>query len=397
VQANRRGIVTPIVVALISLAGLVASVDLLDVFFEVRQGEATGDSFCTLSDALDCEKVAASEYSVFLGVPYALWGIGLYGLLLLGAVVRLIRRDEGAFRWDAVFFWLPFVVLLDDVYLVYLQFTCIGSVCIVCVVTYGLNLLLVLALLLERRFGLVGLAREARADLVWLFSGVRAYVSAGAVVAGLVAVGWFWAHPMGGLQLSPSTTDRPSQPGTEPVRGPLGAPVTVLGITDFQCPYCGRAAQAVEHVLEKYGDRIRFEHIDYPLDQACNPYIPKPFHRLACYAAYASRCAARQGKYWHYHHLLFDHQKELDDRVVLDLAGKAGLDLPAFKACLSDPEGSLKRSVAADIERARQYKIQGTPTFVVNGKVMPGYLSAEKWDAVLAPLLGDPAPVPVPK
>lgn len=394
-QAPRRGILTPILVALISLAGLAASVYLLDVFFEVRLGEATGDSFCTLSDALDCEKVAASEYSVFLGVPYALWGILLYGLLLAGAIVRLVRRVEGAFRWDAVFLWLPFVVLLDDVYLVYLQLTCIGAMCIVCIGTYALNLLLVLLVLVERRFDVRGLAREAAADLSWLFSGLRALLSVVVLAAGLAAVGWFWAHPMGGLSIVPANSNHASQQGNEPVRGPADAPVTVIGITDFQCPYCGRAAQAIEQVLAKYEGRVRFEHVDYPLDQACNPYIPKPFHRLACYAAYASRCAARQGQYWHYHHLLFEHQKELDDRVILDLASQVGLDLPAFKSCLSDPDGSLKRSVAADIERARQYQIQGTPTFVVNGKVMAGYLSPEKWDQVLGGLLGSsPSPAP---
>jgi len=394
VQAPRRGILTPTLVALISLAGLAASVYLLDVFFEVRLGEATGESFCTLSDALDCEKVAASEYSVFLGVPYALWGILLYGLLLVGAIVRLVRRVEGAFRWDAVFLWLPFVVLLDDVYLVYLQLTCIGAMCIVCLGTYALNLLLVLLVLAERRFDVRDLAREALTDLAWLFSGLRAVASVVVLAAGLAAVGWFWAHPMGSLRLVTENQNHAGQQGSEPVRGPAGAPVTVIGITDFQCPYCGRAAQAIEQVLAKYGDRVRFEHVDYPLDQACNPYIPKPFHRLACYAAYASRCAARQGRYWHYHHLLFEHQKELDDRVILDLAQQVGLDLPAFKACLSDPDGSLKRSVAADIERARQYQIQGTPTFVVNGKVMAGYLSPEKWDEILGGLLGAVPPSP---
>ena len=387
-QAPRRGIVTPTLVAVFALAGLAASLYLLDVFFEVRLGEATGDSFCTLSDALDCERVAASEFSLFLGVPYAVWGILLYAVLLSGAVWRLLRRVEGAFRWDAVFFFAPFVVLVDDVYLVYVQLTCIGSMCIVCLGTYALNLAIAAVMLVERRFDLRGLAGEAVADLRFLFSGARAVASIVVLAGGLIAVGWFWGHPMGAVTLVRANGEGHGSAGSDPVRGAKDATVQIIGITDFQCPYCGRAAQAVEQVLEKYGDRVRFEHVDYPLDQACNPYIPKPFHRLACYAAYASRCAGRQGKYWHYHHLLFEHQKELDDRVILDLGQKAGLDEAAFKACLSDPDGSLKRSVAADIERARQYQIQGTPTFVVNGKVMAGYVSPEKWDEILAGLLG---------
>lgn len=387
-QAPRRGIVTPVLVAVFALAGLAASIYLLDVFFEVRLGDATGDSFCTLSDALDCERVAASEYSAFLGIPYALWGIGLYALLLAGALVRIVRRVEGAFSWDAVFFWAPFVVLVDDVYLVYVQLTCIGSMCIVCLGTYALNLALVLTLLVERRGDVRALAREAWADVRFLFSGWRTLISAVVLVAGLAAVGWFWGHPLGAVSLVRGHGAGRATEGAEPVRGPKDAPVQILGITDFQCPYCARAAQAVEQTLEKYGDRVRFEHVDYPLDQSCNPYIPKPFHRLACYAAYASRCAARQGQYWHYHHLLFEHQKGLDDAGILDLAAQVGLDLAAFKACLSDPDGSLKRSVAADIERARQYQIQGTPTFVINGTVRAGYLSPEKWDELIGAALG---------
>jgi len=43
-------------------------------------------SFCVINSVFNCQTVAESEYAVFIGVPVAIWGIGFYGLLLLGTL-----------------------------------------------------------------------------------------------------------------------------------------------------------------------------------------------------------------------------------------------------------------------------------------------------------------------
>jgi protein-disulfide isomerase/uncharacterized membrane protein len=381
--ARTPGRAVPILIILVSLVGLAASVYLLDVFFQVRLGEASGDHLCSISETVNCEKVAESKYSVFAGIPLAGWGVGLYLALMLAAGMRLFRR-QGAFSWDAVLFWLPLVVFVDDVYLAWLQFSCIHSICIVCFLTYALNLLVVLAQLSERRWALGALAREAWADVRWLFgSGARAALSGAGLLALGGTVAWFSLHPMGEVQL-PAVAAEASGNGREPVRGPQDAPVKVMGITDFLCPYCARAAVAVEEVLARHPDAVRFEHLDYPLDNECNPNVPKAFHKNACLASYASRCAGRQGRYWPYHQLLFQNQHELGRDSLLELARRLGLDTGAFQECLADPDGSLKAAVQADIQRAVGYGLRGTPTFIVNGAKLEGFIPAEKWEEILS-------------
>ena len=381
---TRRGIITPIVLLLLSVVGLGVSLYLLDVYLEVKSGAATGDRVCTLSESVNCEAVAASDYSIFLGLPLAVWGILFYSFMIFATTAQAATRDRGRFSWDAAIFWPTLIVFIDDLYLGYLQFSCIHSICIFCFITYGINLAMLLLLGASRGFRVDALFGEALSDVRWFFeSSKRAVPSVIVAAAALGVVGWFWAHPVGGVELT-APSHHAHVSSSEPVMGPKDAPIQVLGITDFQCPYCAKAAEVASLVMKKYADRLRFEHVDYPLDQACNVHIPKPFHRQACQASFASRCAGRQDQYWPYHHLLFGNQRRLSDEVFRELAEELKLDLAAFDACMKDADGSLDKAIKADIERARGFKIRGTPTFIVNGRMMAGFIPMEKWDAVIA-------------
>jgi thiol-disulfide isomerase/thioredoxin len=83
-------------------------------------------------------------------------------------------------------------------------------------------------------------------------------------------------------------------PSGAPATGPKDAPVTIVEFTDYQCPYCHRAQDVVEQILEEYSGRVRFVHLDYPLD----------FHSGAVPAARAARCAGEQGRFWDFHRSL---------------------------------------------------------------------------------------------
>src|SRR2546426_4689725 len=85
------------------------------------------------------------------------------------------------------------------------------------------------------------------------------------------------------------------------VVGPPSAPVRIVVFTDFECPYCFEAEQALSHTREKYGDRVALYYLNYPL----------PNHVYARSAAVAAMCAASQGRYAAYHDYLFAHQRDL--------------------------------------------------------------------------------------
>ena len=120
--------------------------------------------------------------------------------------------------------------------------------------------------------------------------------------------------------------------------------------------------------------RLVFRH--YPLDEECNPTLPKQVHAASCLASSAAECAGEQGKFWEYADLLFADQKEYT-RPDLDMyAGAVSLDMDRFRACLN--EGRTKDLVRQDLDEAQRIGIKATPTLVINGRLVEGLPSPER-------------------
>lgn len=143
--------------------------------------------------------------------------------------------------------------------------------------------------------------------------------------------------------------------GTDAVFGPADAKVTVVEFSDFQCPYCTRAAEVTNQIKEKY-DNVRFVFRQFPLS----------FHKEAHLAAQAALAAGAQGKFWEYHDLLFENQKSLDRASLEKYAEQLGLDMAQFKKALD--EGTYKDDVDADIALGTKVAVSGTPTMFINGE-----------------------------
>lgn len=149
---------------------------------------------------------------------------------------------------------------------------------------------------------------------------------------------------------------------TDPVLGDPNAPVTIIEISDFQCPYCANfEAQTFDQLKEEYIDtgQVKLVYRDLPLVQIGHRNAPK--------AAEAAQCALDQGKFWEYHRRLFDKQdswSEEQDPTTLfkEYANDLGLD-ESFSACLDD--GQMRERVNADTRAAQQAGVSGTPTFFI--------------------------------
>jgi len=143
--------------------------------------------------------------------------------------------------------------------------------------------------------------------------------------------------------------------GTSAVFGDADAKVTVVEFSDFQCPYCSRAAGVTTQIKAKYPNDVRFVFRQFPLS----------FHKHAHLAAEAALAAAAEGKFWQYHDLLFKNQKALTRADLEKYAKEAGLDEAAFKKALDD--GTYKKVVDDEIALGNQVAVRGTPTMFVNG------------------------------
>jgi protein-disulfide isomerase len=148
----------------------------------------------------------------------------------------------------------------------------------------------------------------------------------------------------------------PVDPERDHLRGPEGAPVTLVEYGDFECPYCGQAESVIRELLRDSGD-IRYVWRHLPLNDV---------HPHTELAAEAAEAAAAQDKFWEMHDVLLEHQDALTPSDLIGYAGELGLDADRFTEDLEKHAGAAR--VAEDVDGADLSNVSGTPTFFINGR-----------------------------
>lgn len=147
------------------------------------------------------------------------------------------------------------------------------------------------------------------------------------------------------------------------VTGPADAKKTLVEFFDYDCPYCRASLPAMEKYYEAHKDDTRFSFIEFPIQQLHGPG--------AVLAARASLAARRQPEHWiAYHFRMLGEQDALTEEMILADAAKAGLDVAKLKADMKDP--AIEKALNESIALAHKSGIDGTPTFIMNGKLQPG-------------------------
>jgi predicted DsbA family dithiol-disulfide isomerase len=149
-----------------------------------------------------------------------------------------------------------------------------------------------------------------------------------------------------------------------PMRGPANAPVKIVEYGDFECPYCQKAQSALDKVTAEYKDKVALVYKDWPLEN----------HANAEKAAEAAHCAGAQGKYWQYHDLLYS-TKQVTLPELKQHAVALGLDAAAFNKCLDS--GEKAGLVKAQLAEGQGLKLEGTPSFFINGRFFVGVFTEE--------------------
>ncbi len=188
--------------------------------------------------------------------------------------------------------------------------------------------------------------------------------------------------PAAGTPGAPPTPSGPARPqisnevykvaiGDAPTHGGRAPKVTIVEFSEFQCPFCGRAAPSIKQLLDTYKDDV----------QVAFKHLPLPFHDNAMNAALASEAAHQQGKFWEMHDKMFANQQALTRPSLEQYAQELGLDMAKFKAAFDDPK--LKDRIEQDKKQAGQFGATGTPTFFVNGRKMVGAQPYEAFKAAV--------------
>jgi len=143
------------------------------------------------------------------------------------------------------------------------------------------------------------------------------------------------------------------------------AAVSVVEYGDLQCPSCKSALTLVtEPMIAQYGSQIAFEFRQFPLAS---------IHPFAMEAAEASECAADQGKFWDFLDLNYENQEQLSSSAIENWGEQIGLDMDLFNRCRSS---NIKRKVIqAEYDAGTKLGVRGTPTYFVNGVVVPATIA----------------------
>lgn len=97
---------------------------------------------CDIVGLGDCNKVAESEYSNFLGIPLALYGVAFYTLLFVFSALLVVVRTRPVYLSLVTFATLGF---LASLYFMGLQLFIIKSVCVYCLTSAILSTLIFVA------------------------------------------------------------------------------------------------------------------------------------------------------------------------------------------------------------------------------------------------------------
>lgn len=173
--------------------------------------------------------------------------------------------------------------------------------------------------------------------------------------------------------------DKPRRPsynvevGNAPFAGGAKAKVEVVEFSDFQCPFCARAADILKQIKKKYGNKVKISFKQFPL----------PFHSQAKGAAVAALCANEQSSklFWKMHDAMFADQSKLAVDGLKATAKNIGVDTKKFNECL-DSNKYLKQ-VDADMEQGKKVGVKSTPTFYVNGQQVTGAQPIEVFSEII--------------
>ncbi len=322
-----------------------------------------------------------------LDLPVALLGLAFYVVFLVLVALDHRQRKSPHSEASATSRLMLALSVLSVVYsAVLLGYSLsVGSLCKFCVVLYVVNTGLLVVTLRS-----LGEPLRTFISTVWSAVFSKPAVVAAIVMATVSASGYL-LYRSAVMEARAATEARMRSGAAQavesdrPIKGKVDAKIQLVEFADFECPHCKIAFITLSEIAKDRPEvSVQFKH--FPLDQACNPLIDRPFHDRACELAVLSECAHRQGAFWEAAELMFDAGSTSREDLVARIGEVApNVDRAELSRCASSPEPLA--SVRADIDKGIALKIRGTPTVFLNGVQVGGAVPRPELDKLIDELL----------
>ncbi len=333
-------------------------------------------SFCAISNAINCDTVSQSPYSVFI-IPIPIWAVIGYTLFLLLLPFAWQQKGRDGRIWS-LFILIALAYTGISIALAAVSAYMISSYCILCILIYCVNLFLLwYAWLIRRRFASGRFIRNLLGDLRFFRQQKRIFLPGSAIFSVAVILVIVMMPPYWRLSSEPLSREMAYGLTAEghPWFGAQNPEIEIEMYSDYQCFQCKKMHVYLRKLIAGQQQKIRVIHRHYPMDHEVNYIVKEPFHigsgKMALIAIYA----ASKGKFWEMNDLLFEiggRQKQIDLNRV---AQKTGLVTADLVRALKDPV--FRNKLSHDVWQGMKLRILGTPSFVINGNIYAGNIPAD--------------------
>ncbi len=360
-----------------AVAGLVAIGLAASIYLSISHFRVYTDigykSFCAVSRSINCDTVSQSPYSIFLGLPVSMWGIIGYTFYLLFLPFAWRTDAEKKKIWPLLFL-VSLVYCIYSLILALISTYFVRSYCLMCILSYAVNFsLLFYTWLIRRRFSNESFYDGLKRDIDFLR--IKGAQTAKYFLPAITVVILIWAFFPDYWHFESPILSQEIKQGITPEGHPwIGAENPRLDITefsDYQCFQCKKMHYHLRNIINEHPETVRLIHRHYPMDHEYNWIVDNPFHVGSGDMALLAIYAAQEGKFWEMNDALFDLAGS-GTISIKELANRTGLDFNDLSKAVNDPQ--MRHKLKVDIWQGMKSRINGTPAFVIAGKVHLGQI-----------------------
>ena len=150
----------------------------------------------------------------------------------------------------------------------------------------------------------------------------------------------------------------------DPIIGNPSADVIIYEFFDYNCGYCKSVYNTMLKVVER-DKKIKFVLKEFPI-----------LSQSSVDAAYFALASNKQNLYPEFHSRIMQYRGRITKEILFKTAENIGIDIDKLKEDLNSDD--IKLTIEKNKDLAKRLNINGTPSFVIGKKIIPGAINEEQ-------------------